>query len=118
MTEREAPSVDGLVIGILGGTGDQGRGLAFRFARAGYPVIVGSRSGERARSAASQIGQGVQGMANRDAARGASVVVNDLGGGVGGGGADAGPASSVARAWLTARQTLPIMHPSSDGPVV
>ena len=27
MTEREAPSVDGLVIGILGGTGDQGRGL-------------------------------------------------------------------------------------------
>jgi hypothetical protein len=28
MTERAAPSVDGLVIGILGGTGDQGRGLA------------------------------------------------------------------------------------------
>src|SRR5580704_10490796 len=26
MTERETPSVDGLVIGILGGTGDQGRG--------------------------------------------------------------------------------------------
>src|SRR5580704_18884997 len=31
MTERETPSVDGLVIGILGGTGDQGRGLARRF---------------------------------------------------------------------------------------
>jgi 8-hydroxy-5-deazaflavin:NADPH oxidoreductase len=27
MTERAAPSVDGLVIGILGGTGDQGSGV-------------------------------------------------------------------------------------------
>ena len=33
MTEREVPSVHGLVIGVLGGTGDQGRGLALRFAR-------------------------------------------------------------------------------------
>jgi len=75
MTDREAPSADGLVIGILGGTGDQGRGLAFRFARAGHPVIIGSRSEERAKTAASQIGHGVQGMANRDAAREASVVI-------------------------------------------
>ena len=75
MTEREAPSVDGLVIGILGGTGDQGRGLAFRFARAGHPVIIGSRSEERARTVASLLGHHVQGMANRDAAREASVVI-------------------------------------------
>ncbi len=75
MTEREAPSVDGLVIGILGGTGDQGRGLAFRFARAGHPVIIGSRSEERARSVASLLGHHVQGMANRDAAREAGVVI-------------------------------------------
>jgi 8-hydroxy-5-deazaflavin:NADPH oxidoreductase len=60
MTEREARSVDSLVIGILGGTGDQGRGLAFRFARAGQSVIVGSRSRERARVAASQIGYGAR----------------------------------------------------------
>ena len=75
MTEREAPSVDGLVIGILGGTGDQGRGLAFRFARAGHPVIIGSRNEERAQSVASLLGHHVQGMANRDAAREASVVI-------------------------------------------
>ena len=75
MTEREAPSVDGLVIGILGGTGDQGRGLAFRFARAGHPVIIGSRSQERARTVAGLVGHHVQGMANRDAAREASVVI-------------------------------------------
>jgi len=75
MTERETPSVDGLVIGILGGTGDQGRGLARRFALAGHQVIIGSRSAERASAAAREIGHGVQGLANADAARGASVVI-------------------------------------------
>jgi 8-hydroxy-5-deazaflavin:NADPH oxidoreductase len=75
MTERETPSVDGLVIGILGGTGDQGRGLARRFALAGHQVIIGSRSAERAAAAAQEIGHGVQGQANADAARGASVVI-------------------------------------------
>jgi 8-hydroxy-5-deazaflavin:NADPH oxidoreductase len=75
MTERETPSVDGLVIGILGGTGDQGRGLARRFALAGHQVIIGSRSPERAAAAAREIGHGVQGQANADAARGASVVI-------------------------------------------
>ncbi len=75
MTERETPSVDGLVIGILGGTGDQGRGLARRFALAGHPVIIGSRSHERAHAAAQEIGHDVRGLANADAAREASVVI-------------------------------------------
>ncbi len=79
MTEPETPSVDGLVIGILGGTGDQGRGLARRFALAGHPVIIGSRRRERAHAAAQQIGQeiglSVRGLANADAAREASVVI-------------------------------------------
>ena len=75
MTDHEAPSVHGMVIGILGGTGDQGRGLAFRFALAGHPVIIGSRSAERARQAADQIGHGVRGMANRDAAHEARLVI-------------------------------------------
>jgi 8-hydroxy-5-deazaflavin:NADPH oxidoreductase len=75
MTERETPSVDGLVIGILGGTGDQGRGLARRFALAGHQVIIGSRSSERAAAAAQEIGHGIQGLANADAARGAGVII-------------------------------------------
>jgi NADPH-dependent F420 reductase len=75
MTERETPSVDGLVIGILGGTGDQGRGLARRFALAGHPVIIGSRSAERARDAAQQLGHGVRGLANAGAAAEADVVI-------------------------------------------
>jgi 8-hydroxy-5-deazaflavin:NADPH oxidoreductase len=75
MTERETPSVDGLVIGILGGTGDQGRGLARRFALAGQPVIIGSRSCERAEAAAQGLGHGVRGLANQDAAREAGLVI-------------------------------------------
>jgi 8-hydroxy-5-deazaflavin:NADPH oxidoreductase len=79
MTERETPSVDGLVIGILGGTGDQGRGLARRFALAGHPVIIGSRRHERAQDAALQIaqetGNHVRGLANADAARESGVVI-------------------------------------------
>jgi NADPH-dependent F420 reductase len=75
MTEREIPSVDGLIIGILGGTGDQGRGLAFRFARAGHQVIIGSRTAERASGIAEVMGHQVRGMANRDAALAADVVI-------------------------------------------
>ena len=75
MTERDTPSVDGLVIGILGGTGEQGRGLARRFAMAGHPVIIGSRSHDRAYAVAREVGQGVRGLANRDAAREAALVI-------------------------------------------
>lgn len=39
-------------LGIIGGTGPQGRGLAMRFALAGLPVVVGSRQDERARDIA------------------------------------------------------------------
>jgi 8-hydroxy-5-deazaflavin:NADPH oxidoreductase len=38
-------------IAVLGGTGQQGRGLAQRFARAGVPVVIGSRDPERAADA-------------------------------------------------------------------
>jgi 8-hydroxy-5-deazaflavin:NADPH oxidoreductase len=75
MTEHETPSVDGLVIGILGGTGEQGRGLARRFAMAGNPVIIGSRSHDRAHAVAREIGSNARGLANRDAAREASLVI-------------------------------------------
>src|SRR5271169_2726520 len=75
VTERETPSVDGLVIAILGGTGEQGRGLARRFALAGNPVIIGSRSHDRAHAVAREVGHGARGLANRDAAREASLVI-------------------------------------------
>ncbi len=42
-------------IAILGGTGDQGLGLAFRFAAAGRRVVIGSRKTERAVQAADEV---------------------------------------------------------------
>ena len=42
-------------IGIIGGTGKEGRGLAFRWAESGYKVIIGSRSVEKAVSIAQEI---------------------------------------------------------------
>ena len=64
-----------LVVGVLGGTGDQGRGLAHRLGRAGHPVIIGSRSTERAEAAAASLGTSARGMANADVAREADLVI-------------------------------------------
>jgi len=49
------PDVSQLSVGILGGTGDQGRGLAYRFARAGQRVRIGSRSAARGEAAAREL---------------------------------------------------------------
>ena len=70
-------SVDALVIGILGGTGDQGRGLARRLAMAGQSVIIGSRDAARATAAASELGGGrlLAGAVNQEAAEHADVVI-------------------------------------------
>jgi NADPH-dependent F420 reductase len=45
-------------IGIIGGTGAEGRGVASRLARAGVPVLVGSRSIDRAREASERVRAG------------------------------------------------------------
>ena len=71
----ELPDVSGLTIGVLGGTGEQGRGLALRWARSGLSVIVGSRDPARARAAASEIGIGVSGDGNAGCANSADVAV-------------------------------------------
>jgi len=60
----DLPDVSGLVVGVLGGTGDQGRGLAYRLGRAGQKVIVGSRAADRAAAAAAELGYGVEGADN------------------------------------------------------
>jgi NADPH-dependent F420 reductase len=41
-------------VAIIGGTGDEGFGLALRLARAGEPVVIGSRSAERGAEAAAR----------------------------------------------------------------
>ncbi|MGW7286795.1 NADPH-dependent F420 reductase [Streptomyces sp. NPDC054847] len=71
----DLPDVSGLVVGVLGGTGDQGRGLAYRLARAGQKVIIGSRSVERAEAAAQELGLGIEGADNAECARRSDVVI-------------------------------------------
>lgn len=64
-------------IGIVGGTGKEGSGLALRWARAGHDVIIGSRDGERGKEAARKLSSGgvsLDGGSNIDAC-GADVVV-------------------------------------------
>ena len=67
----------GLTVGVLGGTGDQGRGLARRLGLAGNQVIIGSRDPARAMAAAATVGSPPQvtGASNEDAARGSEVVI-------------------------------------------
>ncbi len=73
-------SLAGKTVAVLGGTGPQGRGLARRFAAAGLPVIIGSRSAERASETASalveSLGSGdVTGASNASAAEAGDIVV-------------------------------------------
>lgn len=62
-------------VGVLGGTGPQGRGLAMRLAAAGMPVVLGSRDAARAAEAAAAVGYGVSGATNRECAGAADTVV-------------------------------------------
>ena len=65
-----------LTVGILGGTGPQGRGLARRLASAGHPTVLGSRSAARATETAEGIGvDGVTGGSNDEAAAADLVIV-------------------------------------------
>lgn len=63
------------VVAILGGTGDLGSGLAKRWIAAGYPVIIGSRSAERAQAFAAELGGGARGDGQVGAAKAAEIVV-------------------------------------------
>jgi 8-hydroxy-5-deazaflavin:NADPH oxidoreductase len=74
---QSGPDLAGMAIAILGGTGDQGRGLARRFALAGHRVIIGSRRTERAIAAAYELADapGVAGTDNASAARQGDIVI-------------------------------------------
>ncbi len=69
------PDPTTVTVAVLGGTGEQGRGLARRFALAGVRVVLGSRSAERAQQAAEGLPERVSGADNAAAARDADVVV-------------------------------------------
>jgi len=78
-------AVEELVVGVLGGTGPQGRGLAVRLAAAGQRVLLGSRDADRAVEVAGE----VAGRARAAAAEGVEVSVT------GGGNADVAGAADL-----------------------
>lgn len=69
-------------IAVIGGTGAEGSGLAVRWAVAGYPIIIGSRSAEKAASAATELSADlpdgsatISGATNSEAATQAELIV-------------------------------------------
>jgi 8-hydroxy-5-deazaflavin:NADPH oxidoreductase len=70
MAENSKP-----LIAILGGTGDLGSGLAKCWLKAGYSVVIGSRSAEKAQAFAAELGGQATGKDNVEAAKAGDVVV-------------------------------------------
>ncbi|MEM6381823.1 MAG: NADPH-dependent F420 reductase [Pseudomonadota bacterium] len=71
-----------MTVAIIGGTGPQGSGLAMRFARAGVPIVVGSRDAARAAEKAQELAENagvdrglITGASNEDATAAADGIV-------------------------------------------
>jgi 8-hydroxy-5-deazaflavin:NADPH oxidoreductase len=68
-------------IGIIGGTGKEGKGLAYRWAMAGFTILIGSRQAEKALSAAVEIANllghevDIQGMTNSEVALNSDLLI-------------------------------------------
>src|SRR5215218_10821359 len=84
---RELPDVGALTVGVFGGTGPQGRGLAVRLAAAGQKILLGSRDPERGEAIAAEVAEraasaaapgvevSVRGGANADVAGAADLAI-------------------------------------------
>jgi len=72
---HDLPDASALLVGVLGGTGEQGRGLAVRLASVGQRVVLGSRDASRAAAIAAEVGLGVTGASNAECAASADLVV-------------------------------------------
>lgn len=81
MTEQNKTALK--TIAIVGGTGKEGKGLAYRWIKAGYRVSIGSRIAEKAQAAVDDLrlllgdpaGERVAGMTNQEAAQAADIIV-------------------------------------------
>ena len=79
MSDQVVPEIK--TISILGGTGKEGKGLAYRWAKAGYRIVIGSRQAEKAQTAAESIRElfdhtvNVEGVPNPEAAQQGDIIV-------------------------------------------
>jgi NADPH-dependent F420 reductase len=65
----------GETIAVIGGTGKLGAAIARRLGKAGRKVIIGSRSAQSAERAAAELGFGLTGLANADAAMAGGILI-------------------------------------------
>jgi NADPH-dependent F420 reductase len=73
-------NINDLRVGLIGGTGEEGRGLALRWALAGARVVVGSRAIEKAKATAQELnaaigGERILGDTNQAAIAGSEFVL-------------------------------------------
>ena len=73
-------NINDLRVGLIGGTGEEGRGLALRWALAGARVVVGSRAIEKAKATAQELnaaigGERILGETNQAAIAGSEFVL-------------------------------------------
>lgn len=62
-------------VAVIGGTGNLGAALAGRWAKSGVEILLGSRDKAKAEEAAAEMGHGVKGMSNLEAAQAGDVIV-------------------------------------------
>jgi 8-hydroxy-5-deazaflavin:NADPH oxidoreductase len=92
-------SATDLTVGVIGGTGPQGKGLALRWSAAGIRVAIGSRDAERAAAVAAELGGEVTGAANPDVAAASDLIV-------------------VTVPWSAHFDTVKSLAPYADGKIV
>jgi NADPH-dependent F420 reductase len=73
--DRRMTSATDLTVGVIGGTGPQGKGLALHWSAAGMRVAIGSRDPDRAATAAAELDGDVSGATNADVAATSDLIV-------------------------------------------
>ena len=59
-------------VAVIGGTGPQGKGLGYRFAKGGHDVVLGSRAAEKAEAVATEVAERLAGVSGAGAVTGAA----------------------------------------------
>lgn len=70
MTSTDTPTR--YTVAVIGGTGPQGKGLGYRFARHGHDIVLGSRAAEKAEAVAAEVTERLASVAGAGTARGAA----------------------------------------------
>lgn len=68
----ETAEISRYTVAVIGGTGPQGKGLGYRFARGGHDIILGSRAAEKAEPVAAEVTERLVGVAGAGTVRGLS----------------------------------------------